>query len=98
MKKIIEYCLKFKKTALILLFIPVVGILFSIYISSEVFATDETINLQGRIVRNDTGNEGLNVSAGSPSCVFLGGSNDTCDFRVKYYSADTLGTLLATEV
>ncbi|HRI05514.1 MAG TPA: hypothetical protein PLV59_01010 [Candidatus Dojkabacteria bacterium] len=98
MSKLVEYCLKLNKTALILAFIPVIGLMFAIYFSTQVFATSETINFQGKIVRNDAGNEGLNVTAGSPACVFLGPSNDTCDFRVKYYSADTAGTLLATEV
>ena len=57
-----------------------------------------TINLQGKIVRNDTGYEGLNVSAGSPACVVDGAANDTCDFRIRYYNASSAGTLLLTEV
>ncbi len=61
-------------------------------------ATDSTINFQGKIVRNDTGYEGLNVTAGNPSCVVDGNGNDTCDFQVKYYSASSGGTLLLTEV
>ncbi len=98
MKKLVEYCLKSAKSALILIFLPLVGVAFVAYFTTQVSATSNTINFQGKIVRNDVGNEGLNVSAGSPACVFLGPSNDTCDFRIKYYSADTLGTLLATEV
>ncbi|MCC7290418.1 hypothetical protein IT417_04200, partial [bacterium] len=66
--------------------------------SSLVHATSETINFQGKIVRNDTGFEGLNVSAGNPSCVVAGVSNDTCDFRVEYYNAATSGTLFGSEV
>ncbi|KKR06417.1 MAG: hypothetical protein UT34_C0001G0457 [candidate division WS6 bacterium GW2011_GWF2_39_15] len=98
MRSTADYCLKLNKIPLLLLFLPLVGIALAVYFSSPVFATSETINFQGKIVRNDSGNEGLNVSAGSPACVFLGASNDTCDFRVKYYSVDTLGTVLATEV
>jgi hypothetical protein len=51
--------------------------------------------LQGKIVRNDTGYEGLNVVNGTPTCVASGA--DTCDFQVKYYSASTAGTLYLTE-
>jgi type 1 fimbria pilin len=40
-------------------------------------ATDSTINFQGKIVRNDTGYEGLNVTAGKPACVIEGSGNDT---------------------
>ena len=56
-----------------------------------------TINLQGKIVRNDTGHEGLNVTPGNPACVVAGANNDTCDFRVRYYDASSGGTLLLTE-
>ena len=55
----------------------------------------ETIRLQGKIVRNDTGYEGLNVVNGTPSCVLAG--TDSCAFRVRYYSASTAGTLYYTE-
>ncbi len=60
-------------------------------------ASSDTINLQGKIVRNDVGYEGLNISAGSPACVVSGDGNDTCDFRVRYYDAATAGNLLLTE-
>lgn len=54
-----------------------------------------TINFQGKIVRNDSGYEGMNVTTGSPACVQAGA--DTCDFQVKYYSASSGGTLFLTE-
>jgi len=57
--------------------------------------TADKISLQGKIVRNDAGYEGLNVVTGTPSCVQSGA--DTCDFQVKYYSASTSGTLYLTE-
>jgi hypothetical protein len=60
-------------------------------------ASSDTINLQGKIVRNDVGHEGLNITAGSPACVVSGDGNDTCDFRVRYYDAPTAGNLLLTE-
>jgi len=60
-------------------------------------ASSDTINLQGKIVRNDAGYEGLNISAGSPACVVSGDGNDTCDFRIRYYDAPTAGNLLLTE-
>ncbi len=60
-------------------------------------ATSDTVNLQGKIVRNDTGYEGLNVTAGNPSCVVTGSGNDTCDFRIRYYDSSTAGNLLLTE-
>ncbi|MGI6475881.1 MAG: tail fiber domain-containing protein [Candidatus Dojkabacteria bacterium] len=64
----------------------------------DVFAiSTSTINLQGKIVRNDTGHEGLNVTPGNPACVVAGANNDTCDFRVRYYDASSGGTLLLTE-
>lgn len=95
MKKYCPGAIKF-----ILLPLVVLAFLSSLFATQNglVFAQSETFNLQGKIVRNDTGNEGLNVVAGSPTCVFLGPSNDTCDFRVEYYSAATGGTLLGTEV
>ncbi|HLD03318.1 MAG TPA: hypothetical protein VJC17_00935, partial [Candidatus Dojkabacteria bacterium] len=55
-------------------------------------ASNDTINFQGKIVNVA---DGTNVVNGSPACVAAGA--DTCDFRVRYYSAATGGTLLATE-
>jgi len=72
---------------------------FFLFAAQKVHAlSTDTINLQGKIVRNDTGYEGLNVTPGNPSCVVDGANNDTCDFRVRYYSASTGGTLFLTEI
>ena len=77
--------------------IPAIALL--LLVPSIAFAaTDSTINFQGKIVRNDTGYEGLNVTTGNPACVVSGNGNDTCDFRVRYYTASSGGTLLLTEV
>jgi hypothetical protein len=71
---------------------------FFLFATQNVYAlSTNTVNLQGKIVRNDTGYEGLNVTTGNPSCVVDGASNDTCDFRVRYYSASSGGTLFLTE-
>ncbi len=76
----------------------IVSLIFATLIRTAVHAlTSETINFQGKIVRNDTGYEGLNVIPGSPACVVSGAGNDTCDFRVSYYTASSGGTLLLTE-
>ena len=76
----------------------IVSLLFVVSISTSVYAlTSENINFQGKIVRNDTGHEGLNVIPGTPACVVDGAGNDTCDFQVAYYTASTGGTLLLTE-
>ncbi|MBU1119768.1 hypothetical protein KKA50_01040, partial [Patescibacteria group bacterium] len=75
-----------------------VSIFFLVLFPNAALAlSSNTINFQGKIVRNDTGFEGLNVTTGSPACVVAGNSNDTCDFEVKYYSAASGGTLLLTE-
>ncbi len=77
------------------------AILFtSIFLNAKVLPVfaNETFNFQGKVVRNDAGNEGLNVTTGSPTCVVLGVTNDTCDFRVEYYTAASAGTLLGSEV
>ncbi len=80
------------------LIIPFVIFLFAGIFSSDIFAaTNNVVNFQGKIVRNDTGYEGLNVITGTPSCVVDGAGNDTCDFRIRYYDASTSGTLLLTE-
>lgn len=87
-------CLKVAKN----LIISSIIFLFAGAIPSGVFAaTNNIINFQGKIVRNNTGYEGLNVVTGTPSCVVAGASNDTCDFRVRYYDASTDGMLLLTE-
>lgn len=57
--------------------------------------TNTSVNFQGKIVRNDTGNEGLNVSTNSPSCVQAGA--DTCDFQIVYFDAASGGNTLGTE-
>ena len=80
---------------LLLVSIP---ILISFGVRQAQAISTSTINLQGKIVRNDTGYEGLNVTASNPACVIAGAGNDTCDFRIRYYDASTLGTLLLTEV
>lgn len=84
------YCSKIAKFVFILLVTP----LFFV-VHEAIAQTSTTINLQGKIVRNDTGYEGLNVTTGSPACVLSGA--DTCDFQVKYYSVSTGGTLYLTE-
>jgi len=77
-------------------FIPILTFLVLFLLSDITYAqTSDQISLQGKIVRNDTGYEGLNVVEGTPSCVQSGA--DTCDFQVKYYSASTSGTLYLTE-
>jgi len=72
-------------------------IFFGLFKGPIYSASSDTINLQGKIVRNDPGYEGLNVTAGNPSCVITGSGNDTCDFRIRYYDASTAGNLLLTE-
>jgi len=91
-----EKHLEVSKFVIIFLGILIPTLFFFGLLQSPIYSA-YTINLQGKIVRNDTGYEGLNVSAGSPSCVVDGSSNDTCDFRVRYYDASSGGTLLLTE-
>ncbi|MDY0096737.1 MAG: tail fiber domain-containing protein [Candidatus Dojkabacteria bacterium] len=88
-------CPNIAKNLFILL---IVSFIFASLILTPTYAlTSDTINFQGKIVRNDTGYEGLNVIPGTPACVVSGASNDTCDFQVAYYTASTGGTLLLTE-
>jgi uncharacterized delta-60 repeat protein len=79
------------------LLIPFILVLFLTFLLSDVTyaQTADEISLQGKIVRNDTGYEGLNVVNGTPSCVSSG--SDSCDFKVKYYDAASSGTLEYTE-
>jgi len=85
-------CPKLVKSSILL------SIFFLVFFPSAALAlSSDTINFQGKIVRNDTGFEGLNVTTGNPACVVAGNANDTCDFEVKYYSASSGGTLLLTE-
>jgi hypothetical protein len=80
----------------LIIFTFVLTFLFLFLLSDTIYAqTSDQISLQGKIVRNDTGYEGLNVVEGTPTCVASGA--DTCDFQVKYYSASTSGTLYLTE-
>jgi len=86
------------KVAKNLFILPILTLFFVALTTGSVLAlTSETVNFQGKIVRNDTGHEGLNVIPGTPACVVDGAGNDTCDFRVLYYTASTGGTLLLTE-
>ena len=63
------------------------GLLLPLAFAKPILSSNnETINLEGKIVRNDAGYEGLNVTTGSPACVVSGNANDTCDFQVRYYS------------
>lgn len=89
-----QNCRSVAKFVFILLVSPLV---FVAYFQANIVnaQTSTTINFQGKIVRNDTGYEGLNVTDGSPACVNSGA--DTCDFQVKYYSASSGGTLFLTE-
>jgi hypothetical protein len=48
-------------------------------------AVNAEFTFQGKIVNSD----GTNVTAGSPSCVVAGASNDTCDFQVIMYDSST---------
>jgi len=57
-------------------------------------ASSDTSYFQGKIVIKS---DGTNISESNPSCVINGSANDTCDFRVEYYSATTSGDLLWQE-
>jgi len=79
-------------------FILFVTLLFVVaYFNTQIVQAQmpSTINFQGKIVRNDSGYEGMNVTTGSPACVQT--VADTCDFQIKYYSASSGGTLFLTE-
>ena len=80
------------------IFLAVLLIVFAGFSPSYIFAAEnQTISFQGKIVRNDTGYEGLNVTAGNPACVVSGAGNDTCDFQTLYYDASSSGNLLGKE-
>lgn len=81
-----------------ILLIPLFVILFFVLLEKGFVnaLTSQTVNFQGKIVRNDSGYEGLNVTTGSPSCIVAGSANDTCDFRVNYYNGSG-GSLLFAE-
>lgn len=79
-----------KKIAFSLIPTLAISVLMLSLLSDTTYATtSENIVLQGKIVRNDTGYEGLNVVNGTPSCVQSG--TDSCDFRVRYYNDPDLG-------
>ena len=89
---------RLKNTVLFFVIFPLILIFsFTYLLSDTIYAqTADKISLQGKIVRNDAGYEGLNVVNGTPSCVQSG--PDSCDFQVKYYDASTLGVLEYTEI
>jgi hypothetical protein len=79
-------CLKRLKNRIfsLIIFTFVLTFLFLFLLSDTTYAqTSDQISLQGKIVRNDAGYEGLNVVNGTPTCVASGA--DTCDFQVKSY-------------
>ena len=93
-----KYCPNLAKNLISFVILLLIFVLSTTAFVGNVFAaTSGTINFQGKIVRNDTGYEGLNVVAGTPACVIAGSGNDTCDFQVKYYDASSGGNLLLTE-
>lgn len=80
---------------LYLIFILAFFLLFLLFSAGETSAASiDTIKFQGKIVNNSNG---TNLNPGSPTCIIAGPTNDTCDFRIEYYSAVTGGTLFATE-
>lgn len=87
-------CLKVAKFVFVLLVLPLSFVVF-VNLSRVYAQTSNSISFQGKIVRNDSGYEGLNVTDGSPACVTSG--SDTCDFRIQYYSESVGGTLFFTE-
>jgi hypothetical protein len=93
-----QNCLKRLKNRIfsIVLISSILTFLLSFLLSGTIYAqTAGTVSLQGKIVRNDAGYEGLNVVNGTPSCVTSG--TDDCNFKVSYYSASTSGTLYYSE-
>ena len=80
----------------ILLSVILSGILLYLLSDTSYAVGSDNINLQGKIVRNDSGYEGLNVVNGTPACVKSGA--DTCNFKVGYYSASSGGTLYYEEL
>jgi Na+-transporting NADH:ubiquinone oxidoreductase subunit NqrC len=59
-------CPNLAKNLIILL---ILSLVFVVLFSGSIYAlSSDNINLQGKIVRNDTGHEGMNVIPGSPAC------------------------------
>ena len=81
--------LLYKSVLCIAVFFPVAFIF--LIISSA--ASYDTSSFQGKIVIKSNG---ANISEGNPSCV-INNDEDTCDFRVGYYTAATSGDLLWQE-
>jgi len=87
-------------TCIVLLNAIVVAFAISIILlvdsSKPIFAaTSDTVSFQGKIVRNDTGSEGINVDSTSTSCIVSGA--DTCQFKASYYDDSVGTTLLGSE-
>ena len=76
------------------LFIAIFLLTSLIFIVPSLAASSDTSYFQGKIVIKS---DGTNISENNPSCVINGSANDTCDFRVGYYSAATSGDLLWQE-
>jgi len=57
--------------------------------------TSNTLSFQGKIVRNDSGSEGINVSNSETSCIVAGA--DSCKFKASYYDDSSGTTLLGSE-
>lgn len=72
---------------------------FAFYISSVylIFAqSSATSSFSTKIVYKNTG---LNIVGSTPpACIVNGDANDTCDFRIRYYSAQASGVLRGTEI
>jgi len=79
-----------------ILVVFVVLIIFSVNSPQSVFAlTSNTLSFQGKIVRNDSGSEGINVSSSETSCIVSGA--DSCQFKASYYDDSSGTTLLGSE-
>lgn len=73
-----------------------VYIIYSRPSESLLAQTNASVNFQGKIVRNDSGFEGINVSNGETTCINNSGT-DTCGFEVDYFDAASGGNTLGTE-
>lgn len=73
------------------------GLVFLAQNSNVAAQTNLTFNFQGKLVRDGTGVEGLNISDADTTCINVGTADD-CDFRAYYYTASSGGTLLGDEV
>ena len=83
------------RTVLLVLFASTLTIIALTFAQKASAAINKSFSYQGQLKNSSTG---MAITSSDASCIISGDNNDTCDFRMSFYTAAAGGTLVWQEI